>query len=127
VEEFGVQTGIQAEVISDIAEEPSLSPLAEAQLMRIAQEALTNVRKHAGAREVTVQLNLTDQRLHVTVEDDGHGFDVRDIGQGHFGLQMMRERAESVGGCLSVKSGASGTQLEAWLPRLPAQTGRPQG
>ena len=88
--------------------------------MRIAQEALTNVRKHAGAREVKLHLNLTAQRLHVTVEDDGHGFDVLDIGQGHFGLQTMRERAESVGGCVSVTSGERGTQLEAWLPRLPA-------
>jgi signal transduction histidine kinase len=120
VDEFGVQTGIQAAVVSDFNAEPSLSPLAEAQLMRIAQEALTNVRKHAHARQVEIRLRLTPQRLYVTVADDGHGFCVPAVGQGHFGLQTMRERAESVGGQLTVNSGSEGTQLEAWLPRVPA-------
>lgn len=120
VDEFGVQTGIQTTVISDFSDEPCLSPLAEAQLMRITQEALTNVRKHAHARQVEIRLSLTPQRLHVTVADDGQGFEPLAVGQGHFGLQTMRERAESVGGRLTVTSGRTGTQLEAWLPRIPA-------
>ena len=120
VDEFEVQTGIQAAVVCDFASEPSLSPLAEAQLMRIAQEALTNVRKHAHARQVEVKLELLPQRLHVIVADDGQGFCADEVGQGHFGLHTMRERAESVGGRLTVTSGVDGTQLEAWLPRIPA-------
>jgi len=120
VDEFGVQTGIQTTVVSDFSDEPCLSPLAEAQLMRITQEALTNVRKHAHAQQVEIRLRLTPQRLHVTVADDGRGFELLQVGQGHFGLQTMRERAESVGGRLTVTSGSTGTQLEAWLPRIPA-------
>jgi signal transduction histidine kinase len=120
VDEFGVQTGIQADVVSDFSGEPCLSPLAEAQLMRIAQEALTNVRKHAQAQCVHVRLNLTAQALRVTIADDGRGFSPPDIAHGHFGLQTMRERAESVGGRLAIHSGAGGTRLEAWLPRVPA-------
>lgn len=120
VEEFGVQTGIQAGVVADFTSEPSLSPLAEAQLMRITQEALANVRKHAHARQVEIRLALTPQRLQVTVTDDGHGFSAAEVGKGHFGLQTMRERAESVGGRLTVTSDGAGTQLEAWLPRIPA-------
>ncbi len=120
VDEFGVQTGIHAEVFSDFDDEPRLSPLAEAQLMRIAQEALTNVRKHARARQVQVWLRLTEQRLGVTIADNGQGFCVPAVGQGHFGLQTMRERAESVGGELRVVSGTGGTRLEAWLPRVAA-------
>lgn len=120
VDEFGVQTGIRAEMVSDFSDEARLSPLAEAQLMRITQEALTNVRKHARAQRVEVRLNLTAQRLHLTVADDGQGFSVAAVGQGHYGLQTMRERAESAGGCLNVTSGGEGTRLEAWLPRVPA-------
>jgi signal transduction histidine kinase len=120
VDEFGVQTGVQAEVDTDFAGEPCLSPLAEAQLMRIAQEALTNVRKHAQAQHVRLRLNLTHDLLRVTIADDGRGFSVPAVGQGHYGLQTMRERAESVGGGLTVTSGVGGTQLEAWLPRVLA-------
>jgi len=88
--------------------------------MRIAQEALTNVRKHAQAQHVRLRLNLTHDLLRVTIADDGRGFSVPAVGQGHYGLQTMRERAESVGGGLTVTSGVGGTQLEAWLPRVLA-------
>jgi signal transduction histidine kinase len=120
VDEFGVQTGIEAAVLCDFNTEACLSPLAEAQLMRITQEALTNVRKHAQARQVQVRLHLTAQRLCVTIADDGRGFCVPEVGQGRFGLQTMRERAESVGGGLTIASGAGGTRLDAWLPRVSA-------
>ncbi|MCC7360706.1 MAG: GAF domain-containing sensor histidine kinase [Anaerolineales bacterium] len=120
VAEFEVQTGIAASLSSDFAGDPCLSPLAEAQLVRIAQEALANARKHAQARHVALRLNLTPQRLHLTVADDGRGFALEAVGQGHFGLHTMRERAESVGGGLTVDSGRGGTRLEAWLPRVVA-------
>ena len=120
VGEFEVQTGLAAAVTCDFTGDPSLSPLAEAQLMRIAQEALANVRKHARAQHVVVDLRLTAQRLHLAVVDDGQGFAVEAVNQGHFGLHTMRERAESVGGGLTVESGQTGTRLEAWLPRVSA-------
>ncbi len=118
VEEFGVQTGIAAELIGEIGDVQRLSPLAETQLVRIVQEALTNVRKHAQAEHAQVRLVARDGYLSVTVSDDGVGLDghvVRD----HFGLQMMRERAATVGGGLTISSQpGAGTQIELWLPLL---------
>ena len=116
-EEFEVQTGIAARVGGDVEDVSRLSPLAEAQLVRIIQEALANVRKHARAEQVLVQLTPRNGCLRVTVSDDGQGFDAQAIGRSHFGLQTMRERAESVGGGLTVTSApGTGTQVELWLP-----------
>jgi signal transduction histidine kinase len=116
-EEFEVQTGIAARVGGDVEDVSRLSPLAEAQLVRVVQEALANVRKHARAEQVLVQLTPRNGCLRVTVSDDGQGFDAQAIGRTHFGLQTMRERAESVGGGLTVTSApGTGTQVELWLP-----------
>ena len=84
--------------------------------MRIVQEALANVRKHAQARRVQVELSAYDHAVHVTVADDGIGFDSRPP-QKHFGLQMMRERAESVNGRLEIVSeNRAGTRVELTVP-----------
>jgi signal transduction histidine kinase len=117
VDEFEVQTGIQAELHSELGSSASLSPLAEAQVVRIAQEALTNVRKHASARRVRLSLAECNGHLRLTITDDGSGFDTEAVGRGHFGLQTMRERAESVGGGLCVQaSPGQGTELRMWVP-----------
>jgi signal transduction histidine kinase len=119
VEEFGIQTGIDARFNSAVDQPPRLSPLAEAQLVRIVQEALANVRKHAQAHCVRVELSGYDHSVRVTVTDDGIGFDSRPP-QKHFGLQMMRERAESVNGRLEIVSEPrSGTRVELTLPLVP--------
>jgi signal transduction histidine kinase len=118
VGEFGVQTGIRAELISECDELPCLSPLAEAQLVRIVQEALTNVRKHARARHTQVRLTMQHDCVSASITDDGVGINGR-ASQGHFGLQTMRERAESVGGGLTVSSeSGAGTQVELWIPTV---------
>ena len=81
-------------------ERARLDPEVETQAFRIVAEALTNVRKHAGARRVTVDLRAAEGRLRVTVRDDGHGFSLagpRD-GRPHYGLRSMAERATGVGG-----------------------------
>ena len=81
-------------------ERARLDPEVETQAFRIVAEALTNVRKHAGARRVTVDLRAAADRLRVTVRDDGCGFSVagpRD-GRPHYGLRSMTERATGVGG-----------------------------
>jgi signal transduction histidine kinase len=98
-------------------EEPvRLSPLAEVQLMRIVQEALSNVRKHAQASQVLVRIASHDDYLALTITDDGVGFD-SPAGNGHYGLLTMRERAESAGGGLTVTSESGlGTQVNLWLP-----------
>lgn len=118
VDEFSVQTGIDVELSSDIAAVQGLSPLAETQLVRVVQEALTNVRKHARASRVRVRLSARADCLCVSVADDGVGINGQ-ASRRHFGLQTMRERAESVGGGLTVGSRpGEGTQVELWLPLL---------
>ncbi len=86
---------------------PTIPALAAVQITRIVQEALTNVRKHAEATGVTVALAASDGRLVVRVEDNGRGFDVRAVeaaAGARFGLETMRERAESIGGVLEIVS-----------------------
>lgn len=77
-----------------------LDPETELQLFRIAQEALTNVRKHSGASQVKVSLYCTDDILRLVVSDNGKGFDqerTRPRGQSGFGIQNMSERAQAIG------------------------------
>ena len=92
---------------------------------RIAQEALSNVRKHARASEVTVTLSQEDQGLLVTVQDDGKGFRPSDALErslpGHLGLRAMEERAHIAGGWLRVESTPDqGTRVTFWLPCVEA-------
>jgi len=75
-------------------------PLIEVQLLRILQEALTNVRKHAGANCVRIAFAFENHCTTVTIQDNGQGFDPGggpgESGE-HVGLRVMRERAEEVG------------------------------
>jgi signal transduction histidine kinase len=78
----------------------SLTAEAELQLLRIAQESLTNVRKHASASNVQMSLQINDGVLELTVRDNGRGFDpdyAQTNPQSRFGLGTMRERAEAIG------------------------------
>jgi signal transduction histidine kinase len=90
------------------------------QLLRIVQEALTNVRKHAGASKAWVCFEQEGDWVRISVEDDGRGFDpaqVTEEGQQYFGLQIMRERAESVEGELELDSRpGQGTRLVVRVP-----------
>ena len=82
-----------------------LSPSVELQLVRIVQEALTNVRKHAKASRASVDLRRANGSVIATVTDDGVGFEPSSAAQNRrFGLTTMRERAESIGGKLSIES-----------------------
>ncbi|MGY5887518.1 histidine kinase [Geodermatophilus arenarius] len=97
---------------------PPLPPDVETAAYRIAQEALTNVARHSGARRAEVGLRARDGRLEVAVVDDGAGFppedgDARPAG---VGLSSMRTRARAVGGELTVTSGPGGTRVVAGLP-----------
>lgn len=124
VAEFGVQTATRARFHSELKTAPNLSPLAEVQLVRIVQEALTNVRKHACAERVDVNLSSYDGGLALTIEDDGQGLECNAISATNgstqnFGLQTMAERAESVGGTLSIHSRPQrGTTVRLWMPLL---------
>jgi signal transduction histidine kinase len=119
-QQFGVRTGVEATVTLAGEDGPDLGPAAELQLLRIAQEALANVRKHARATRVTVRLWQAEARWHLEVRDDGRGFDPATPlppGQQHFGLPIMRERAESLGGTFAVRSApGAGTVVLAVIP-----------
>jgi signal transduction histidine kinase len=73
-------------------------------LYRIAQEALNNVAKHAGASQVKVDLLCRPNHVTMQISDDGQGFKVRAVQPNSLGLNIMRERAKEIGAALTVKS-----------------------
>lgn len=100
---------------------PNLTPRNVLHILRVLQEALTNVFKHAGATRITVttQIDEATDRALITVADDGHGFVLeaecgnRPPGRG---IGNMRRRAEAVGGAIAVDSGPQGTRITLALP-----------
>jgi PAS domain S-box-containing protein len=98
----------------------TLTPEQRAVLYRIGQEAVANVRKHAGASRLIVELADDGDGVRVLVRDDGCGFRLEDVaarGPHHIGLTVMRERAEAAGGTLEVRSAPGrGTTVDVWLP-----------
>jgi signal transduction histidine kinase len=107
------ETGVVVEYEVDGAL-PAIGMAGEVVLLRGAQEALTNVRRHAAASAVSVRLSAVDDAVRLSVRDDGTGFDPD--GVSGFGLRGMRSRAEQVGGTLSVRSGPRGTELTLEVP-----------
>jgi signal transduction histidine kinase len=90
-------------------------------LYRVAQEALTNIRKHARAAEARVLLGHRDGGFLVRITDDGVGFrtDEATAVPGHLGLAAMRERAELADGTVRIESAPhAGTTVECWIPSL---------
>jgi signal transduction histidine kinase/ligand-binding sensor domain-containing protein len=103
----------------------ALHPLVRDETFRIAGEALRNAFRHAEAKQIEVEIHYDERQLLVRVLDDGKGMDPEVLRTGakpgHFGLSGMRERAELVGGKLSVRSGVEkGTQVEFSAPALRA-------
>lgn len=113
------ETAIQAQVEVNGAFRP-LPRLVEDNLLRIGQEAVNNAVKHAQAQRIFVNLVFDARRVQLSVRDDGCGFDNQVAGNGrsgHFGLIGMRERAEQIGGTLSIHSTeGSGTEVVADVP-----------
>jgi signal transduction histidine kinase len=102
------------------AELPALGTRQEAALYRVAQEALHNALRHSGAAAVRVRLAATARRVTLEIGDDGHGF-TPEAPSGGVGLASMRERAEAVGGVLTIRSGESGTMVRMTVPLKPAR------
>ncbi|GIW06655.1 MAG: hypothetical protein KatS3mg060_1460 [Dehalococcoidia bacterium] len=104
--------------------EGEIAPAIENGVYRIVQEAVNNINRHAQASEVNVAIELNGNGLRLLVEDDGVGFDPHDpvlIGDGHFGMIGMQERAHLLGGTLHVRSTpGDGTAIELHIPVKPA-------
>jgi signal transduction histidine kinase len=113
---------VAADFAVDGVEDVRLPRDVEANLYRIAQEALHNIAKHASATQVTVYLMQQNGSLVLLIEDNGRGFDAdgdhqADDGTG-MGLMSMRERAALVGGQLEIESAADrGTSIYVRIPR----------
>ena len=93
------------------------------QIFRIVQEAMSNAQKHSNATDVSISMSKTSRGLQLAVKDNGSGFDVPERPSpggdrdGHLGLSVMRERAESLGGSLSVASApGAGSGLTLFVP-----------
>jgi PAS domain S-box-containing protein len=113
--------GLKGEVRAD-ALEHRLDPVIETECFRIAQEALTNVARHAQAKTVTVELRKQEEQLHLRVRDDGIGFNVaatreKAVRGASLGLLSMEECAALAGGHLEFNSiPGRGSEIHAWFP-----------
>lgn len=119
LEKFEGQTGIHTNLRISGAGMP-LTAEQQLQVLHIVQEALSNVRKHAAANEVTVEIQR-GETYRIEVRDDGCGIDPRRLedGEGHVGLKIMRERAHRIGATLDILSTPSeGTCVRLLLPLL---------
>jgi len=87
-----------------VAGEGALPADVQMALYRVCQEGLSNIAKHAGASRVTIDLRYDSGAVELHIRDDGRGFDPEHTPSGHYGLSIMRERAEAVGAVLSVAS-----------------------
>jgi len=114
---YGIATTLEAspEIAGHVFE-----PMVDAQLLRIIQETLTNVRKHARARAVRIGLSVSNGQAEAVVQDDGDGFDPARLESAEastFGLRFMRERAHEVGGTVRVDSvPGEGTRVVITVP-----------
>lgn len=108
--------------------DPRLSPEAQTQLFRCAQEALTNVVRHASARRVEVAVRSDPDGVRLVVQDDGRGFDPEGVSGRSLGLVGMRERARLVGGGLRLESvPGRGTRVTVTLPPEEVAPGEEEG
>ena len=126
LDQWQEQSGVEATLTLGPLTRASLqlTPLAEIQLLRILQEALSNVRKHARATQVGVIFIGTGDVAEVVVQDNGVGFDPSALSRAgfpRFGLSTMRERAEAIGGKMEIQSSPNqGARLTFRIPVVAA-------
>ena len=116
LEHSAKETGWSWEVIDELDEEPAADERVS--FYRIAQEAVSNARKHANATHLDVRLTSVDGGLLLRIVDDGDGFESSEKPPpGHLGLATVTERAELAGGWCKLRSSVGeGTVLECWMP-----------
>ena len=109
---------IQTELTIADASALVLSDVTQKQALHIVKESLNNAHRHAGAQHITVRVDRDNSHARFTIRDDGRGFDPSTLtGSSHYGLTIMRARAERVGGSLHIEtSPGNGTKIVALLP-----------
>lgn len=116
VEDFGDRFALDVRFAAD-GKIPELPARVQAEILRVVQEALNNVRKHADATVVRVESTVDEEGLTMSVTDNGRGFEPAQATRG-FGLSSMRERAELIGARLTVDSAVrDGTRVRLTVPR----------
>ena len=121
VEKYQRQSGIPTHLEADVDDDFSLPQRYCVQLLRVVQEALTNVRKHSGASKAVVRVRDDGVLATIVIEDDGHGFDIATTPytRDGFGLHSMRERLDLLGGTLTIDSEPGrGTRVVATVPSV---------
>jgi len=121
LEKFQAHHGIRTELsISGGVGDDTFEPAAAVQLLRVVQEALSNARKHGGAKNLKLTVDANGSRARITITDDGHGFDTGRLGgedSSHYGLVFMRERLQQIGGSVEIDSKpGAGTVLKLDVP-----------
>jgi two-component system nitrate/nitrite sensor histidine kinase NarX len=118
IDDFGQRSGIRVEYQAD-GLPGAIPPRQQIELLRIIQEAMTNIRKHADATVVRVKAEVVDGNLVVSVGDNGRGFDPENARDDGLGVTGMEERARLMGGQLHITSAPSdGTVVELTLPLI---------
>jgi signal transduction histidine kinase len=113
----GIQGRTQLDVTLQIQGQGEFPTRVKKNLFRIAQEALNNIVKHARAQHVALSLSQSVDQITLCISDDGQGFEVRDVDGVHLGLQIMRERADNIGACLTISSHpGQGTEIVVIWP-----------
>lgn len=123
---FAERTGIHVELKS-VAYKNMILPEARTALYRVAQEALTNIERHANATRVSIIITSAGNGPQMLIEDDGQGFAQLPAGRSGrgLGLRNMQERMEHFGGSLDVRTTSQGTTLKARLPKSTYITQKP--
>jgi signal transduction histidine kinase len=118
-DQFTLRTGVQVVTDKQAASIPRLDASIEMTLLRIAQEALTNVARHAQAKQANISISVDAASVYMSIQDDGIGILSwqRANQQGSHGLRIIRERAEAFGGSLQIHSTyKKGTRIEVKIP-----------
>src|SRR5680860_248425 len=128
LDKYSRQCGIATSLDTALEHDLALPPSSEIQIIRVIQEALTNVRKHSGAASAVVRIAQADGKVSFEIEDNGRGFDPSEalLDRDGFGLHAMRQRMELIGGALLTDSASGrGTRVVATVPDLPARAPTP--
>ena len=123
IQAIGGRSRLSIELI--VEGERPLPPETQVALYRIAQEALNNITKYAGASQVTLTLSFQTQAVNLSIQDNGRGFNLTDVQPHSLGLGIMRERAQKIGATITINSQiGEGTVVTVHCPLTNSNEGK---